>query len=226
VQPQFWLERWQAGQIGFHQADVDRLLTEFWPRLKLPKASRVLVPLCGKSLDLLWLRAQGHTVVGVELSEIALQAFCAEHAINAKRRSLPNFDLYEAENFELLRGDFFVLTPDIVGEVAAIYDRAALISWAPELRTRYVEHLTNITAPDAQTLLITLEYEQTQMHGPPFSVDSTEVRRLYAKSHHYEELVRRDALKDEPRFKSRGVNALTEIAYQLVRTPDPSAGFF
>ena len=107
MQPDFWLDRWRAAQIGFHQAATDRHLMAYWPNLKLPASSSVFVPLCGKSLDLLWLNARGHSVAGVELSPIALESFCMEHGIPARRRVLADFDVYQAERLALFRGDFF-----------------------------------------------------------------------------------------------------------------------
>lgn len=217
MQPEFWHERWRTGQIGFHQSAVHRDLERFWPDLGLAADSRVFVPLCGKSLDLLWLRDRGHSVAGVELSELALESFCMEHGIPAKRRILDGFDLYEAANLQLFRGDFFALTPRLLGPITAIYDRAALISWVPELRARYVEHICALTGPGTQTLLITMEYPQAQMSGPPFCVSAEDVRRLYARNHAIQELCRQDILAGEPRLRSRGVTQLHEVCYRLTR---------
>lgn len=217
MQPEFWHERWRAGQTGFHQSAVDRNLREHWPQLGFANDSRVFVPLCGKSVDLLWLRERGHSVAGVELSAVALESFCMEHGIPAMRRTLDHFDVYEAADLQLYRGDFFALTPQLLGSVCAVYDRAALISWAPELRAGYVAHIAALTGPGTQTLLITMEYPQTQMKGPPFSVTADEVERLYAHSHTIQELSKHDILATEPRLRSRGVAQLHEVCYRLIR---------
>jgi thiopurine S-methyltransferase len=153
----------------------------------------------------------------VELSAVALESFCLEHGIPARRRVLANFDVYEADNLRLFRGDFFNLTRQLLGTACLIYDRAALISWAPSLRAAYVEHMTALTSPGTQTLLITLEYPQDKMKGPPFSVTSNDVHLLYAAGHSIEELARRDILEFEPRFKTRGLSELPEVCYRLVR---------
>ncbi len=217
MQPDFWHERWRTGQIGFHQAETDRSLARLWRELELPPGSRVFVPLCGKSLDLAWLRDQGHEVIGVELSDIALQAFCMEQGIPARRRVLPDFELYEAQGLRLLRGDFYALTADRLGPVDAVYDRAALISWAPERRAAYVAHLTALTPPGTRTLLITLEYPEGQIAGPPFPVNAAQIRSLYAPHHRLEELSRRDILAAEHRMRERGVTALVEVVHRLTR---------
>jgi thiopurine S-methyltransferase len=217
LQPEFWHERWRLGQIGFHQSAVDRHLQQYWPDLVLASGSRVFVPLCGKSLDLKWLGERGHPVAGVDLSAVALESFCMENGIPAKRRMLDGFDVYEASNLRLYRGDFFALAPEILGSIAAVYDRAALIAWTPELRPAYVAHLTSLTVPGTPTLLITLEYRQDQMAGPPFSVGTDDVERLYSGNHAIHELGRHDVLASEPRLRSRGVTQLHEVCYRLTR---------
>jgi thiopurine S-methyltransferase len=217
VQPEFWHDRWRKGQLGFHQSAVDRNLQAYWPEFKLAAASRVFVPLCGKSLDLLWLRDRGHAVVGVELSAVALESFCMENGIPARRRLTGDFELYQAERLELFSGDYFALSPDLLGEVAAVYDRAALISWPPALQESYVAQLAALTRPGTQTLLITLEYKQEQMSGPPFSVTSEAVGRLYRAHHEIRQLGRQDVLANEPRLRSRGLAELHEVCYQLTR---------
>lgn len=217
MQPEFWLDRWRNAQIGFHQAAADKHLKAYWPTLKLPTDSRVFVPLCGKSLDMLWLQEQGHSVVGVELSPIALESFCLQHGIPAKRRILNDFDVYEAEGLTLFRGDFFKLTAALLGGVLSIYDRAALISWTPELRAAYVNHLTSLTGVGTQMLLLVVEYPEAQMSGPPFPLTRDTIEKLYADHYSIEELGRHEILELEPRLKARGLTELREIAYRLTR---------
>jgi thiopurine S-methyltransferase len=175
------------------------------------------VPLCGKSLDLLWLSDQGHTVIGVEISAVAVESFFMEHGIPARRRSLDDFDVYEADRLALFRGDFFKLTPALLGSVSAVYDRAALISWMPEARAEYVERITALTPPGTQTLLIAVEYRQAEMSGPPFCVTSDEIDRLYGERHTIEQLGRHEILSREPRLKARGLTELHEVCYRLTR---------
>jgi thiopurine S-methyltransferase len=217
VQPDFWLNRWRTAQIGFHQAAVDRHLKAYWPLLQLPVNSPVFVPLCGKSLDLMWLRERGHSVNGVELSPVALESFFMEHGIPARRRVLSCFDAYEADGFTLFRGDYFKLTPALLGSVSAVYDRAALISWTPEARESYVRHLTLLTSPGTQTLLITVEFPPEQMSGPPFPLTRDTIEKLYASHYSIEELARHEILELEPRLKARGLTELREVCYRLTR---------
>ena len=217
MQPEFWLNRWRTAQIGFHQAAVDRHLQAYWPTLGLPANSRVFVPLCGKSLDLLWLQTLGHAVIGVELSPLAVESFCMEHGIPARRRVLGCFDVYEADGLTLFCGDFFKLTPALLGSVSAVYDRAAQISWTAMLQEPYVEHLTGITRTGAQTLLIAVEYPQEQMSGPPFPLTRDAIHRLYTRHYSIEELGRHEILELEPRLRARGLTELREVCYRLTR---------
>jgi thiopurine S-methyltransferase len=217
LQPEFWYERWRTGQIGFHQPAVDRHLRRHWPELGLVENSRVFVPLCGKSLDLLWLRERGHSVAGVELSAVALESFCMEQGVLAKRRTLEHFDVYEAAQIQLYRGDFFKLAPELLGTFSAIYDRASLISWTPELRSVYVAKVAALSKPGTLTLLIAMEYPQAQMPGPPFSVSAEDIDLLYSESHAIQPLSRQDILANEPRLRSRGLTQLHEVCYRLTR---------
>ena len=217
MQPDFWLDRWRNAQIGFHQAAVDRHLKAYWPLLKLPTHSRVFVPLCGKSLDLIWLRDLGHSVIGVELSPVALESFLMEHGIPARRRVLGCFDVYEADGFTLFCGDYFKLIPALLGGVSAVYDRAALISWTPAARESYVRHLNSLTSPGTQTLLIAVEFPPEQMQGPPFPLTRDAIENLYAGQYSIEELGRHEILELEPRLKARGLTELREACYRLTR---------
>jgi thiopurine S-methyltransferase len=217
VQPDFWLDRWRRAQIGFHQAAVDRHLKAYWPLLELPLDSPVFAPLCGKSLDLMWLRERGHSVTGVELSPVALESFLMEHGIPARRRSLADLEVYEAEELKLYRGDFFKLTRAQLGNTSAVYDRAALISWTPAARESYVKHLTSLTSPGTQTLLIAVEFPPEQMQGPPFPLTRGNIEGLFAGRFSIEELARDEILELEPRLKARGLTELREVCYRMTR---------
>jgi thiopurine S-methyltransferase len=217
VEADFWLNRWRNAQIGFHQVAPDKHLQAYWPTLQLPPHTRVFVPLCGKSLDLLWLMHRGHSVAGVELSSIALEAFCLENGIPARRRALADFDVYEADRLQLYRGDLFKLTKSLLGEVSAVYDRAALISWAPALRSAYMTHLTSLIDPGTQMLLIAVEYPEHEMTGPPFPLTHDAIDALCAGHYLIETLGRHEILDLEPRLRARGLTELREVVYRLKR---------
>lgn len=214
MEAEFWRQKWQRNEIGFHEPAPNRLLTAFWERLGLPPGATVLVPLCGKSLDLLWLHANGWRVIGIELSEQAVEAFFAEHSLSFRRERNDAFCRYRAAGLEILCGDFFQVEPEDVGAVAAFYDRAALIALPSPMRRRYVEHLARL-APAAPGLLVTLDYEPAEETLPPFSVDPRAVQELHAGRFVIEPLAREDVLADNPRLLARGLRSLHEAAYLL-----------
>lgn len=217
MQAEFWHQRWAANQTGFHQHQVNPLLQRFWPELAVEQGASVLVPLCGKSLDLIWLAEQGHRVVGVELSEKAVQAFFSEQELEPVISQRGAFKVYDCEGIELWCGDFFALRAEDVAGFAALYDRAALIALPPEMRERYVAHLASVLPAQCQGLLITLDYDQAKIDGPPFSVPDEEVQRLLAKDWKLDLLQTNDVLKGSVKFEQRGVERLEERAYRLAR---------
>lgn len=218
MDPQFWHDRWRQNQIGFHQPAVNDHLQRFYPDLGLAPGAAVFVPLAGKSLDMLWLRGQGHAVIGVELSPIAVHAFFAENGWTVQSGREGAFEVCAAEGVRLLCGDFFDLAPAQLAGVSAVYDRAALIALPADMRARYVEHLVRVLPPDAPMLLVTLEYPPADMQGPPFSVSEAEVRSLYEPRFDVRPLATVDRLPDEPRFREKGVRRLEEKAYLLRRS--------
>ncbi|HEX7481563.1 MAG TPA: thiopurine S-methyltransferase [Polyangiales bacterium] len=217
MEPTFWHERWQQAQIGFHLGHVNPTLLEHHAVLGSGPASRVFVPLCGKSLDLAWLAQQGHSVVGVELSPLAVQAFFADQGLAPQTEQHGPFVQHRAPDLEILCGDIFALTPELLGPVTAYFDRAALVAFPPAMRVRYVQQLTALLPPAARGLLVTFEYEPSDIAGPPFSVDEAQVRALYEPGFELSLLQRRDVLQEEPRFKERGMRSMHECSYALVR---------
>ncbi|KTC63401.1 thiopurine S-methyltransferase, partial [Pseudomonas fluorescens ABAC62] len=148
------------------------------PLLALAEGAKVLVPLCGKSLDLMWLASQGYRVLGVELSEQAVEAFFSEQNLTPRITREGAFSVYRADAIEVWCGDFFSLEPRDLTDCTALYDRAAMIALPPLMRARYAEHLNALLRPGCQGLLITLDYDQTQKAGPPFAVTDEEVKVL------------------------------------------------
>lgn len=217
MKPDFWLERWANKQIGFHQRDINALLRRHWAKLDIPQRTKVFVPLCGKSRDMLWLRAQGYDVFGVEFIQIALRDFFAETGLTPDVSVQPPFERWEGEGVSLWCGDFFDLTRGDLREVGAVYDRASLIALPPDMRRRYVDKMAEILPPRAEILLITLSYPEGEMRGPPFSVTDAEVHTLYADRFEVEPLAAENALGDNAPLRERGLTRLTEHAYRVRR---------
>jgi thiopurine S-methyltransferase len=182
VDAAFWHDRWQRNQIGFHEPTVNPLLVAYFEHLSLPAGSRLFIPLCGKTLDIHWLLSRGYRVAGAELSEIAVQQLFADLGLMPHTVTLGNITRYSAPGLDIFLGDIFNVARSELGEVDAVYDRAALIALPEQLRTRYAQNLAQITDRASQ-LLICVNYEQHLIAGPPFSVDAAEVARLYQSTY-------------------------------------------
>ncbi len=217
METDFWLERWREGQTGFHQQRVTPLLQKYWPSLGLPSDSQVLVPLCGKSLDMLWLAEQGHRVLGVELSSLAIDQFFAENGLTSATHSSPLGTHYVDGSIEIICGDIFGLGPATLAGCLGVYDRAALIALPQDMRGRYVQHVYGQLSPEYRGLLLTLEYPQDEMDGPPFSVAEPEVQSLFSGHSDATVIDRRDILQKEPKFIERGLKRLDTVVYDLKR---------
>lgn len=215
MNPEFWQARWHNGETGWHETQVNLHLQEHWPQLGVHPGERVFVPLCGKTLDLLWLAGQGHRVLGVEISALAVDAFFAENGLHPEIADEPPFLRYRAEELEILCGDFFGLSTRHLEGATAAFDRASLIAMPPQMRPRYARHLQGILQPESKVLLVTLEYDQSQMPGPPFSVHDAEVRALLGDRFRIERLAGLDILAENERFRQRGLTRLLEQVYAL-----------
>ncbi len=205
-----WIDRWEAGQIGWHEPDGNANLKAHWKG----SGQRVLVPLCGKSPDLAWLEAHGNDVVGIEVSEIAAEAFFVEQDMAFERsgRDTPVFTA-RSRNITIVCGDYFAIDSDATGGgFDACYDRGALVAIDPAMRGRYLETTLAQLKHGADYLLVAVEYDQSVADGPPFSLDAESVGRLLPT-------LRRVAAVDDldncpPKFLDAGLTAFYEVVYR------------
>ncbi len=216
MEQSFWLERWQSNQLGWHRADVNPLLRAHWPGLALAPLSRVFVPLCGKTLDMGYLASSGHEVLGCELSGIAARAFFAEAGIERRDRQESHFVRHQGGGITILEGDLFNLDSELLAGVAGVLDRGALIALPPETRAHYVTHMKRVLPRNAQTLLISLEYDQSRIGGPPFSVVAAEVHNFYDETHEVELLHSENTEEIPPRFTEAGLGGQSSPVRQTV----------
>jgi thiopurine S-methyltransferase len=196
---QFWLDKWKHKKIGFHELEPHNLLTQFWSHLKVPNTSKVLVPLCGKSIDMMWLKRSGHHVSGIELSEAAITSFFDENRIDAEIQYGDKNNCYVAENLTIWEADIFNLPNIEFGSYKVIYDRAALVAVNPCQRHRYVNSLADNMPSGSYMFLIGLEYEKSVLFGPPFSLAKSDIELLYGESWKIKEIERQATMiKDQP----------------------------
>ena len=187
----YWHQKWAAGDIGFHEAQANRLLVENIHHLNLSKGSRIFLPLCGKTRDIHWLMDQGFQIAGAELSETAIRDLFTDLQLTPTIQELGNLKHFSAENIDIFVGDIFELSQATLGKVDAIYDRAALVALPDTMRQAYSEHLIKL-CKNAPQLVITFEYDQRQMQGPPFSIGLSLMQQYYQQHYRIDGLATRD----------------------------------
>lgn len=182
MEANFWHDKWARGEIAFHQKQANPFLVAHVDELKLAKGDRVFLPLCGKTLDIAWLLGCGYKVAGAELSQIAVDELFQSLGLQPQVTEIGPLLHYSGPGIELFVGDIFDLDAATLGAVNAIYDRAALVALPAETRKQYAAHLMNVTAA-AQQLVITYEYDQSLIDGPPFSVSKGEIEQHYGATY-------------------------------------------
>ena len=214
MEKEFWNVRWQNNQLGFHQPEINTYLTNHFPRIA-PQPARVLVPLCGKSRDMIWLREQGHHVVGIEFIEKAMHDFFSEHGIEATLDRSNGAVRGSGDNIDFIAGDFFDCGREYIGEVDYVYDRASLIALPVDMRPRYAAHLLNILGSGTKIFLLALSYDQSKTDGPPFSVQPDEVKRLFGERCLIEEVCHETTERIPPRFADAGMKEISQYGWLL-----------
>ena len=214
MKAEFWLEKWESNEIGFHQETANEMLETWWPEVGAPEGGAVLVPLCGKSLDMCWLAERGHRVVGLEISPLACEAFF--EGLKLKPRiETGALRCLSAGPYRILQGDFFAAGAEDVGPVSAFYDRAALVAMPPEMQPAYVRQLLRLLAPGAVGLINGLEYPPEVMDGPPFPISEARLRELLEPPVRVRRLSVRDVNVEGTNLEGRGLVGLAETAYRV-----------
>ena len=217
MDPAFWNDRWQRGETGFHQPEVHDLLATHWPSLGLAAGSEVFVPLCGKSLDMAWLASRGHRIVGVELSEIAVLSFFAERGLAPAAETTDGLTVQCAGTYKIWCGDVFDLPREAAARAEAAYDRASLVAFPPPEQPRYASKLAELVPAAAPILLVGLAFDSSEMAGPPFSTPAAQIERLFAATYRIRVVETRDGLERSQNLRKRGLTALEETLYVLIR---------
>jgi thiopurine S-methyltransferase len=182
MDPSFWHQRWEKKEIAFHESKVNPLLVKHFHELSIAKGRRIFVPLCRKTLDISWLLSRGYRVAGAELSQLAVEQLFMELGVQPEIATVGKVEQWSANNLDIFVGDIFTVSRLMLGQVDAVYDRAALVAFPEEMRSRYAAHLMETTSKAPQ-LLICYDYDQSLMEGPPFAVSNEEVYRHYAATY-------------------------------------------
>ena len=221
MESSFWHSRWQENKIGFHQSKYNSRLTSLWPSLQLPKGAEVFVPLCGKTIDMLWLHEQGFKVLGVELSEIATAAFFDENKLPYKVTQSGSLQLFtgveKAAGIRILAGDMFAMEPAQTAGVSAVYDRASMVAMPPEMRQQYVDKLAALLPINTTGILISMNYDPSKMNGPPFSVPDDIVRTLLEPYYSVSVMEHSEGPERLGNLRGRGLDTLEEHVYRITK---------
>lgn len=210
MEKEFWLKAWEEGRTGFNQSEPHSSLEKYLPQFGLNKDAKVLVPLCGKSVDLLYLAKLGFNVHGVEIFEKAVEEFFSENNLpNPKIEDSSGFKNFSIPRITLSVGDFFQLSSD--SQYDFIYDRASLVALPVEMRTRYAQLITKVLKPEGQILLVAYDYDESEMEGPPFSVTQDEIHKLYPGF----SLDLLGAIPQNPESRLAQITSLKEYVYSL-----------
>ncbi|MEM7262080.1 MAG: thiopurine S-methyltransferase [Planctomycetota bacterium] len=207
-----WVQRWREHRTGWHRDTTNRHLIEYGPRL-FPESSTILVPLSGKSVDLVWLEEAGHPVIGLEYAREAVEAFHAENGRSAE----VDGSIYRSGQITTYVDDVFTAKDPPAQSVDGVYDRAALVAIAPARREEYAERLTRWLCPGGSILLVTVDYPQEETEGPPFSVPDATVESLFRDGYDITRLEHQAILEQQPKWQERGVSRLSESVFELKR---------
>ena len=217
MKPEYWIEGWQQGRRGFDQGDPHRWLAEHWSTLGVATDATVFVPLCGKTVDMVWLAEQGHSIIGVEVSEIAVDEFFEMVGLTPEIEEVGPLAVYRAGPYELWRGDLFELPAAVFDRIDAVYDRASIVALPPDIRRRYAEVLTMQIRPEAHWYLVSFTYDQNEMDGPPHSVPLTEIDTLFGEEFEIETLVDESVIERAAAMQERGLTQMRETLSLLRR---------
>lgn len=218
MRKRFWDERWRCNEIGFHKPEVHHYLESYFHCLNARPGDNVFVPLCGKSLDLVWLCDQGLEVVAVEWNRIAVEAFFEENALAAVVTNRGALQIWRAPGISVFLGDFFSLDQEDLSGAHLAYDRAALVALPPDMRQAYAIRMTELLPEKSRLLLVANHYDSAEEDGgPPFSVSPSEVFDLFGDGFTVEKLCSQETIRAHPGLRSRGLTAFHDAVYLLVR---------
>ncbi|XP_071963090.1 thiopurine S-methyltransferase-like isoform X2 [Antedon mediterranea] len=162
---EYWMSSWKAGDIVFHNDFIYPMLQKHAEKLFDNQSNcRVFVPLCGKSLDMKWFADLGHSVVGVDVSEVGILSFFEDQGIEYVKESVPEIQgatRYKSKDgkITIYKANLFSMKKDIIGDFDCIWDNGSLVAINKQDRQKYVSTLTSLMADSCRYLLIALDFD-------------------------------------------------------------------
>ena len=134
---------------------MNAYLIKFKDRLLNSNISgRILVPFCGKTLDMKFLYGQGLSVIGIECSEKAVTEFFKENNFTFTIEDHENYKIYtHNDRLKIFQGDFYALTSEIIGGTCNLHwDCGALIASDYADHQKYIDHVKALLSHNSVTL--------------------------------------------------------------------------
>merc|ERR1712071_145075 len=177
-----WDGKWKANKSPRHKNEInDFLATHFSHVTKIKNPARILVPLCGKAVDMKWMYDSGHSVVGIEGVEEPIIQFFTEQNLEYRKEMVGNCPCYSTEDgrLKIFQSDLLLIDPEVVGKFDGVWDRGSLVAIYQEDREKYAELLKKLLAESFSYLIATMVYDQSQFPGPPRSVPVEEITKMF-----------------------------------------------
>ncbi|EQC47714.1 thiopurine S-methyltransferase Se/Te detoxification family [Bacteriovorax sp. Seq25_V] len=212
MEKELWLEAWKEKRIGFHQSAYNKTMVEHFENIDL-KGKTVLIPLAGKSLDIIYFLERGATVIANELSPIAAKEFFEENKINFQIEKNTHHEIYRAGDLHYYLGDFFEMTKHEIGHIDFLYDRACIVALPSDLRVKYFEKINLLITRDTHLLILTYKHDGPKEFGPPFYVPENEIKEAYSKMGHSLSLNEGQVTKADGRFEEAGMKKLIQLKW-------------
>ncbi|MRX28461.1 thiopurine S-methyltransferase [Kangiella sp. HZ709] len=208
----FWDTCWQRASQPFHLSEAHPFLRRYL--YLLDNKEKLLLPLSGKSVDPIFLAQNNIHSTSIEFNPSAIDNFIIDSELSFKRKTFEQKKCYDFGDFDIWLADFFDIETKDIGKFSQVFDRAALVALPKELRDKYIKHLKSLLQPKATILMVTMDYEEGEMSGPPFYIAQNELTELFPESS-IRELDRISLINNHHRWKELQLSKLDEVLFQI-----------
>lgn len=217
---EFWNKCWQRPSQPFH-VDGEHPFLKWCYADIFSAEQKILIPLSGKSLDAIALAERKFHTVSIEFNPLAVHQFFNDNNLSPLITSFdsdanPNDSkfLYQVEHIDIWLADFFNVNSNDTGLLSQVWDRAALVALPDEMRKKYISHLKTLLKPKAIILTALMDYDDSEMSGPPFKITEQELKSLYHDAQ-VELLDSIDIRASHPRWEELKLSYLHENLYRI-----------
>ncbi|XP_057291672.1 thiopurine S-methyltransferase-like [Hydractinia symbiolongicarpus] len=216
-----WNNHWENNHSPWDMAGGNPYLNQHFQTMVGNNADgkRIMVPLCGATVDMAWFYKQGLTVVGVEFSEIACKHFFERLSLDYSIEKHDNYTVYtHDERLKIYQCDFFNTTAAMLGGCFDFcFDVGGLVAMIPEEHQKYINHLDSLFSASIVVLLECFEYDASVHSGPPHSIPTATLEKLLDGKFKKEELSRIKQGDLPPEYTARTGFDNTRVLYLVKR---------